>query len=511
MSGIASPPFGVDLRAAAERRWGSRASERLPETLNRLSENLAVLDRLPSVEPGAWPPPLPPADVPDLQAPSADSADDPAEAGVVALAAGIRDGRFSPVEVVEALLARARRLDSEIQSWALLDEDGARRAARQRAEEAARGLWRGPLHGVPVGVKDIFDVAGLPTRANSALRTDQPPAVDDAASVAALRRAGAILLGKTATTEFALSDPSGARNPWNPAHTPGGSSSGSAAAVSARLVPGALGSQTQGSVLRPAAFCGVVGFKPSAARISREGVIPLAWSLDHVGTFTRGVADAAALYATMAGATPVRPARFETTWPRLGVAAGFLSDHTDETTRDGLRELALHLRQKGCTVEEVALDELASVAPAVLGAIMWSEVAAFHLGAHADRLDQIGPRLRATIQAGSLIPAQALLRALGMRRLLFERWNRALGAYDAVLVPAASGVAPEGLGFTGDPSLNGPWTLLGVPAISIPLAVAQKGLPLGAQLVAAYGADARLLAVAQRCEALIEFKARPGL
>jgi Asp-tRNA(Asn)/Glu-tRNA(Gln) amidotransferase A subunit family amidase len=497
------------LKDAAVRRWGAADGGALAPSLERLAAALATVGRQPCVEPGSWPPaPLPRAMAPHFTVPSARSGHNLTDAGVMALAGGIAEGRISPVEVISALLERSSRLQPELESWALLDGERALAAARQRESDARAGVLRGPLHGVPLGVKDIIDVAGLPTRANSRLRAEAPAAADDAEAVARLRAAGAIVLGKTATTEFAMADPSPARNPWRPAHTPGGSSSGSAAAVAARLVPGALGSQTAGSVLRPAAFCGVVGFKPSAGRISRVGVLPLAWSLDHVGTLTRSVADAAALFAVMAGAgeEPAEPRP-----PRLGFAPAFLSEHTDDATRAALHTAAATLERDGAEITPLDLDELGPVALDAQHVIMAAEVAAVHLGAHSDRLAAIGPRLRAQVQAGALVPAGALLRAQGVRRLLWQRWDPYLRGFDAVIVPAAAGAAPQGLASTGDPALNAPWTLLGVPAIAIPITVTEVGLPLGMQLVAPFGEDARLLRAAAWCERALGFSERPAL
>src|SRR5439155_11296040 len=194
---------------------------------------------------------------------------------------------------------RIRALNGGVQAWVHVDDKGALAAARERAEEAKRSTVRGPVHGIPVAVKDIFHVAGLPTTAGARPFAHSRPG-EDATSVARLRAAGAIILGKTHTTQFAYRDPAPTRNPWNLAHTPGGSSAGSAAAVAARMAPLALGSQTVGSVLRPAAYCGVVGFKPTHGLVSTAGVIPLAWSLDHVGVFTRGGADAALVFSVLA-------------------------------------------------------------------------------------------------------------------------------------------------------------------------------------------------------------------
>src|SRR5579871_199293 len=219
----------------------------------------------------------------------------------------VRERALSPVELVDAALARIGRFDGAIKAWTLVDRAGARAAAAELEREARAGRLRGPLHGVTVGIKDIFYTAGLATEAGSKAMAGFIPDYD-AEAVARLKRAGAIVLGKTVTTEFALLDPAATRNPWNLEHTPGGSSSGSAAAVAARMCHAAIGSQTVGSTIRPSSYCGVVGMKPSYGRISRHGMIALAPSLDHVGIFARSVADAAAMLDAMAGNDPRDPA-----------------------------------------------------------------------------------------------------------------------------------------------------------------------------------------------------------
>lgn len=498
--------FRTDLSAEAAERWGAERAAALTSLLSSIHDALGVLADLPSSEPRSLPPLTGRPAAPRFAVRPARAGDDLARAGAGQLAAGIAAGEVSPVAIVEALVPRAAALEPRLATWVLLDAAGARQAAAEREHEARAGTIRGPLHGVPVGIKDIIDVAGLPTRANSAIRRTAPPATADAPGVAHLRAAGAIVLGKTATTTFAYADPSAARNPWNPDHTPGGSSSGSAAGVAARLVPGALGTQTGGSVLRPAAFCGIVGFKPSYGRVSREGVLPLAWSLDHVGTLTRSVADAALLYAVMAGAEG-EPA--ESRPPRLGFAGDFHAASTDETSRAALQAAAATLADAGASVSPLDLDWLGEPAGAAHEVIMACEVSAYHLGVHADRLAELEPRLRNLTEAGALIPAQALLRAWGVRGRLRDEAAAALAPYDAVIVPAAPGAAPVGLGSTGDPALNSPWSLLGVPAIALPITVTAEGMPLAMQLVAPYGEDARLLEVAAWCEAALDFSAQP--
>jgi Asp-tRNA(Asn)/Glu-tRNA(Gln) amidotransferase A subunit family amidase len=293
--------------------------------------------------------------------------------------------------------------------------------------------------------------------------------------------------------------------------------------VAARLFPAALGTQTAGSIIRPAAFCGVVGFKPTIERISRLDVVPLAVSLDHVGTLTRSVADAALLYQVLANAAQDPPdpdpvvnharVRFAF-WPEL------LQSHTDESTRLALSEAATKLERAGAEVtlvtSESNFDYPSRFWDGLLAThtiIMAAEVAAYHLHSHPDAIHDLGPRLRAMVEVGALVPSQVLLQAQERRWWYWYSWHtsRDVRQYDALIVPSAPGTAPEGLNFTGDPSLNAPWTLLGVPAVTIPIALAENGLPLGMQIVAPYGEDARLLAIAGWCEWVIGFREKPNL
>ena len=422
--------------------------------------------------------------------------------GVAEARERIGRGTLSPVALVEACLERIGALDATVQAWVHVDAKGALAAARL-AEHAA---VRGPLHGIPVAVKDIFDVAGLPTTAGAPPFAHRRPD-EDAASVALLRAAGAIVLGKTHTTQFAYRDPAPTRNPWNLAHTPGGSSSGSAAAVAARMVPLALGSQTVGSVLRPAAYCGVVGFKPTHGLVPTAGVIPLAWSLDHVGVFTREVADAAAAFAVLArrsvAAEPCGP-------PRLALAP--------ELLRRASREVAAHVQatadafaRAGATITEVKLpgsfDGIHAVGQTVLG----SEAAASHEPRFAKHADQYGPEIRRLVETGLTISAVTYLGANRARLAFREEVLELLAAHDGLLSPTAPAPAPEGLASTGDASLCAPWSFAGVPAISLPSGLAPSGLPLAIQLVQTAGASARLLSVAAWCERQLAFTRSPGL
>src|SRR3989441_3365525 len=345
--------------------------------------------------------------------------------GVREAAAAIRAGALSPVELVDACLARIRALDGGVKAWAHVDERGARATAREREAEAREGRLRGPLHGVPVGVKDIFDVAGLPTTGGARPFAHTRPSVD-ATAVTRLRAAGAIVLGKTVTTEFAYRDPAPTRNPWNLAHTPGGSSAGSAAALGARMAPLALGSQTVGSVLRPAAYCGVVGFKGTHGLVPVAGVIPLAWSLDHVGVLTGSVADAALAMSVLSGQN-LDPLPMSA--PRLALAPELVSRAS--------REVAAHVEaaadaflRAGATVSKVELPASFRGTHAAGLTVLEVEAAAYHAPWFGKYADDYGPEMRSLVEAGLLHSATAYGGA-NRARLAFREAARPLLAAPA--------------------------------------------------------------------------------
>jgi Asp-tRNA(Asn)/Glu-tRNA(Gln) amidotransferase A subunit family amidase len=359
---------------------------------------------------------------------------------------------------------------------------------------------------VAVGVKDIFDVAGMPTTGGARSFAHTQPSVD-AAAVARLRAAGAIVLGKTVTTEFAYRDPAPTRNPWNRGHTPGGSSAGSAAAVAARMTPLALGSQTVGSVLRPAAYCGVVGFKGTHGLVPVTGVIPLAWSLDHVGVLTRSVGDAALAMTVLAG-RDLRPATVGT--PRLALAPELLGRASPEVAAH-VETVADAFARAGATVSKIELPpsfrELAAAGLTVLEA----EAAAYHQPQFAKHRDEYSPEMRSLIEAGLGVSATAYIDA-NRRRLAFrDEVMPLLSAHDALLGPTAPAPAPSGLGSTGDGSLCAPWSNAGVPAISLPSGIAASGLPHAIQLVQAAGGSSRLLGVAAWCERVLGYTHAPDV
>ena len=420
----------------------------------------------------------------------------------------IRDGIISSEQLVEACLARIREVDPQVQAWAFLDADYALTQAHALDELRLSGRAIGPLHGVPIGLKDIFDTADMPTECGSVLYAGRTPS-RDATVTAMLRAAGAVIMGKTVTTEFAYFSPGKTRNPHNLEHTPGGSSSGSAAAVAASMVPLALGSQTNGSTIRPAAYCGVIGFKPTHGLISRHGALALSRTLDHVGLFANSLDDIALLAEQIVrydeNDLDTRPrahlpfALITAEEPPLPPMFAFIkTPHwqcADEETREGFAEIIEHL---GSQVEEVELFPSAGDAWQWHQTIMGAEMAYNLEREWANGRDLLSEQLRAQIERGREVRAQDYLRALSRITPIHESFVELFEQrYDAILTPAAPGPAPNGLAATGDPSFCTLWTLCGMPAISLPLLQSGNGLPLGVQLVGPRHGDARLLRTAR--------------
>lgn len=418
--------------------------------------------------------------------------------------ARIAAGTLEPEALIETCLARIRARDGDLGAWVHVDEAGARAAAGDRGTEARAGRARGPLHGVPVGIKDIIHVAGMPTTAGAA-GFAHVRATDDAPCVARLRAAGAVVLGKTATTEFAYFEPAGTRNPWNAAHTPGGSSSGSAAAVAARMVPLALGSQTVGSVLRPAAYCGVVGFKGTHGAVPVDGVVPLAWSLDHVGVFARSVADVRLAVAVLADRSLASPSPSA---PRLALAPALLERASPEVARQ-VRAVCDRLAAAGAVVKVVTLPASFAAIHEAGQTVLQGEAATYHEALHRVHAADYRPRTRALVEAGLAQRAVDYVRAQQARCRFRDDVMPLLRDVDALLTPAAPSTAPRGLASTGDPWFCAPWTFTGVPAIALPAGVSPEGLPHAIQLVAAAGGDAALLAIAEWCERVLGMGAAP--
>jgi aspartyl-tRNA(Asn)/glutamyl-tRNA(Gln) amidotransferase subunit A len=428
------------------------------------------------------------------------------ELGAQEAAQLIRERKVSPVELVTALLERASAMDGQVEAWETIAADSALAAARE-AEQRAREGDETPLLGVPFGAKDIFDTAGLRTMAGFRPYGQRVPTAD-AEPVARLKQAGAILLGKLVTTQFAYADPSRTRNPWSADRTPGGSSSGSAAGVAVREVPLALGSQTAGSVLRPAAYTGIIGFKPTYGLVSKRGVLPLAWSLDHVGVLTRSVEDVGVFLSAVAGHDPADPASVvpptqasEQTLeaPRLGVVLDGL-ERAVPRVRDHVVDVAQRFEAAGAEVSEVRLNEPLDLILGVHHLIFQTEAAAVHWQLLEQHTGAYAPRLRAYVEVGRLLPATAYLHAQRLRRRIRRQLATLVSGVDALLLPTAVDVAP-GRDTTGDPSLQSPFSLVGFPSISLPSGVLEdEHLPLAIQLVAGPWQDQRLLQVAHWCE-----------
>ena len=397
---------------------------------------------------------------------------------------------LSAEQLMRDCLAHIEAREPGVRAFVQLDAEAA--LAQARALDA--GPLRGPLHGLPLAVKDIFDTAELPTECGSPIFAGNRPRVD-AAAVALCREAGAIVIGKTVTTELANMTAGATRHPLNPAHSPGGSSSGSAAAVADAMVPLALGTQTAGSIVRPAAYCGVVGLKPSFGRVPRAGVKPNADSMDTIGGFGRTVADAALLGSVLTGDARLR----ETPPPealRIGLAPGpDWSQAGADVAACWDRSVRALSASARCGDAALPAD-FADVA-AVQSALQAAETAQALAFEHHRHRAQLSDALLALLDRGRAVDAMTL----AAHRTRTERWRREVDAlfdlHDVLLTPSATGEAPAGLDFTGDPVFCRPWSLLGLPCVHLPLGHGTKGLPIGLQLVGRFGDDHRLLAAAQ--------------
>jgi len=430
--------------------------------------------------------------------------------GVADAARAVRERRVSPVDLVDALLERIDSVDGRVQAFALLDRDGARAAARSAADDVVRGVLRGPLHGVPFGVKDIFYTAGLRTEGGSKSLAGFVPSYD-ATAVARLKAAGGVLVGKLHTTEFATFDPAPTRNPWNVACTPGGSSSGSAAAVAARMLPLALGTQTIGSNVRPASYCGLVGLKPTFGRISTRGVMALTYTQDHVGIMARSVEDVALALGVLAGHDPADPSSSRTPVPdyashstrrrppRLGLLGGFFHERATAEVRQITAQAVQRLATAGATVEELKLPSSFGATTAAAQLILRSDVASIHAERFAAKADLYRAAIRGTIEMGMLVPGDLYVRALRIRSQFRREMAPLLSRCDVLLTPTTPAPAPEGMA-TGDPAFQVAWSLSGLPSITVPCGLSGSGLPLGIQLVSGMFTEPDLLAAAAWCE-----------
>ena len=420
------------------------------------------------------------------------------------MAEQVRSGKTTATALVEACLKRIAERESVIGAWAYLDPELALRQAEQADRRVRAGAPLGALHGVPVGIKDIFDTADMPTENGTVLHAGRTPA-EDAAAVALLRAAGAVIMGKTTTTELAVYTPTRTRNPRHPEHTPGGSSSGSAAAVADGMVPLAIGSQTNGSVVRPGAYCGVYGYKPTPGLIPLKGALAQSRPLDTAGVFANSVADAAFLAEQIMspgeqGARLLRPTLLATALqeppakPRLAFVKTPIWPNAEPDTQEAFTALAERLSD---CVSEVALPDWAGDGLEWHRIIMESDLArSFHREYDTGR-DRLSARLRGMIESGQAHRAVDYNNARDRAGDLGRALDEIFADYDAILTPATTGTAPHGLAQTGSPMFCTLWTLCGVPAITLPLLKGANGLPLGVQLVGARADDGRLLRTAR--------------
>jgi Asp-tRNA(Asn)/Glu-tRNA(Gln) amidotransferase A subunit family amidase len=420
--------------------------------------------------------------------------------------AAIAEGSISAEMYAQACLDQVDKVDADVQAWAFLDRDCVLAQARSLDLARREGKPSGPLHGVPVGIKDIIDTADMPTEDGTVLHAGRRP-VADAAIVRKLREAGAIIFGKTVTTELATYSPGKTRNPRNPSHTPGGSSSGSAAAVAAGMVPLAVGTQTNGSVIRPAALCGAVGFKATHGVIPRTGILKQSRALDTVGAMARNVDDIALIMETLAGHDPedldtkpiARPPfrRAAAEDPPFPPSFAFMRtpvwNRIEPESDAAFAELIQHLGER---VEERILPESVAHAWDWHRTIMETDIASSFVVEYERGREQLSKSLQAQIERGRETRAVNYLHALAQVPRLIEGFEEVFGRFDAILTPAAPGTAPEGLERTGDPAFCTLWTLCGMPAITLPLLEGSNGLPIGVQLIGRRGDDARLLRTA---------------
>ena len=427
--------------------------------------------------------------------------------GAAEAAKAIRDGLISSEDLVSACLEHIDRLEEKVQAWAFVDHDLAIKQARAADLVLQEGKTLGPLHGVPVGIKDIFDTREMPTEDGTVLHSGRQP-TEDATVIIRLKQAGAVILGKTVTTELAVFAPGKTRNPHDLERTPGGSSSGSAAAVAAGMVPLAIGTQTNGSMIRPASFCGVYGYKPTYGLIPRHLVLQQSRSLDQVGVFARSVGDAALVAESLIGfdehdpdtSIQARPALFRTQAEEVPITPKFafvkspVWEKADESTRAAFGELFAELGEKA---EEIELPADFNEAHEQHRLIMEADLARSFAPEYQRGRQQLSDILVEMIERGQKISAVEYNNAVGNIPQLYQNFEKIFDWNDVIITPATIGEAPVGLGSTGSPIFCTIWTLCGMPAITLPLLQGESGMPLGVQLVGPRGDDARLLRTAR--------------
>lgn len=436
----------------------------------------------------------------------------------------LREGKQSCEDVLERCLDRIEEWEPRLKAWVLVDREGALIQARALDEELASGRWRGPLHGIPIGIKDIIDVAGLPTAAGFAPWAGRI-AKRDARIVASLRSAGAVLLGKTVTTQFAWIDPPPTRNPWDLERTPGGSSSGSAVALAVGMCLGAIGTQTGGSIIRPAAFCGVAGLKPRY-RGQFDGILEFAPHLDHPGPLSRCTLDLGLMFREMdrhdsaIEVGPLSPVAVESRAPessrsrmrppRLGKLRGFFEARADAEMWDAYEHATRVLENAGAHVTDLSDPFDFQEVLRNHRVIMCYEAAIGHRATFAEFADSYAPRIRSLIEEGLRIPSEEYQRCRQDQERLRTLNRTRESEWDAIVMPATVGAAPDP-STTGDPAFNAAWSYTGDPTVTFPMGLSRQGLPMGIQLVGDGAVDEFvLIETARWCEDVVRRSSRPS-
>ena len=416
----------------------------------------------------------------------------------------IKAGELTCRELLERCFQNIDEKEPAIHAWAHLDREAAFDRADLLDQELQRGRWRGPLHGIPVGIKDIIDVKGMPTQAGFVGR-DNSPATRDATLVENLRLEGAIFPGKTVTTQLASFDPSPTRNPWNQAHTPGGSSSGSAAAVAAGMCLAAVGTQTGGSIIRPAAFCGVAGLKPTFGMVDRQGVILLSDHLDHVGPIAQSLVDLVIMLDGMTDQATYLPLLIEpvTAAPRIGWLSDFFLTRAEPAMQKALTEVREKLTAAGAPIRDCSLPaEFENILDEHL-ALMQYEMLQELGGDYEQNRGDYGPAISQVLEAGREVSLERYQACLDYQSLIGQITRRCFARAEILISPATFGPAPD-LTTTGNPGMNAPWSLTGFPTITIPVTVTEQGLPLGIQITGHPDKFDDLLLASQWCEDVLQ-------
>lgn len=427
---------------------------------------------------------------------------------IAAIHEQLKTGQTTSAQLVEQCFAQINELEPKINAWVVLDKENALQQARKSDEQLAAGQLVGPLHGIPLGIKDIIDVAGLPTRAGSPLLPETAVA-SDAPVVKKLREAGAVILGKTVTTQFAFFDPPKTVNPWNDQRTPGGSSSGSAAAVAAGMCLAALGSQTGGSITRPASFCGIMGCKPTLGGVSTKGVYPISPLLDHVGPMAHSVGDLALIMDVISESPVAGESLFEavsnisedskTMLPRFGRLTGFYTDQADAEMTAAMDKACGWLTAQSAQVDDTALPQCFDELHNCHGVIMAVDAGKLHQRNLIEQPDQFAEGIRGYLKKGLDISDEEYEQSCNHQRATRTDALQLFEKADILICPASVGPAPD-CSTTGDPAFNAPWSYTGYPTINMPIGLSSEGLPLGIQLVGRPHAEIQLFEIAQWCE-----------